>query len=75
MKSRRIRYKIVGYINECPKCNKLMERREHNERPRKIWFYEKWDYCKDCGHLQHYEEFKSDDWKELDQQNLFFKNI
>lgn len=66
---------IIGIGNTCPKCNKPMERRSHRERPVKNWFYEKWDYCKDCKHIQHYEEFKSNDWKESEDKNSFFKEL
>ena len=68
----------IGYENECPKCKKLMERRKHpahwvNKNP--VCFYTEWDYCPDCNHVQHYEEYKSSSWKELDRQRSFLNSI
>lgn len=74
-KNRFKKYIVIGQVNTCPKCGKLMERRAHKEKPRKTWFYQKWDYCKDCHHLQHYEEFKSGAWKEAERQESHFNNI
>jgi hypothetical protein len=74
MKTRRKRYTIIGKGELCPKCSKEMERRQHSEKPIR-WHYTNWDYCKPCGHLQHYEKFKSQDWQEAENQNDFFRNI
>lgn len=71
--SKKIR--VIGEGNPCPKCNKPMQRREHTIRPPKTWFYTKWDICKDCRHIQHYEEFKSNDWKEMEYQESFFNSL
>jgi hypothetical protein len=52
----------IDHINPCPKCNELMERRKHRvigaKQLNKTYYYSEWDYCKPCGHLQHYEQFK-----------------
>ena len=75
-KTRRIRYNIIGQGNECPKCRNKMERREHKEIPTtKTYYFKKWDYCQPCGHLQHYEEFKSSAWQEDERQQSFLKSI
>ena len=46
----------------CPKCKRTMERRNHtgNETAifRKPFYYEFWDYCSPCRHVQHYDKFK-----------------
>ena len=42
----------------CPKCRKPMQRRKHTEPPTDKSFYSEWDYCRPCGHIQHYQEFK-----------------
>jgi uncharacterized protein with PIN domain len=76
VKERRIRYIVLGQGNECPKCKQNMERRGHKEIPtKKTYYYKKWDYCKPCGHVQHYEEFKSSQWVEDERQDLFFNNL
>jgi len=50
---------VIGSGENCPKCSKPMQRREHSEigpKQRKAWYYFKeWDYCPQCHHLQHYE--------------------
>ncbi len=51
------RWKLIGQIEECPKCNKLMQRREHSEIPSKQFYYTEWDYCEDCNHVQHYNKY------------------
>ena len=39
-----------------------MERRKHGEITpillAKPYYFKRWDFCKDCGFIQHYEEFK-----------------
>jgi hypothetical protein len=67
--------KIIGEGNPCPKCKKPMERRGHSVRPKNNWYYTKWDFCKNCKHLQHYDEFRSSEWQEKEQQDLFFNSI
>lgn len=68
--------KIIGTGNDCPKCGKPMERRAHNLPPKdKTWFYTKWDICVRCRHIQHYEEFKSNEWKDSEEQASFFNSI
>ena len=66
---------IIGQGEPCPKCNELMQRRKHRIQPSQSWFYEKWDYCPACKHIQHYEEFKSNAWKESESRDNFFKEI
>ena len=68
--------KVKGEGNKCPKCFIPMERRERIKRPKtKTYFYTEWDYCKKCGHIQHYEQFKSVQWQENERQQNFFWNI
>lgn len=52
--------KILGG-NDCPKCNRPMQRYEHGP----LWkpqpgrnSFEFWDRCEPCGHLQHYPQAK-----------------
>lgn len=66
---------VIGVGNDCPKCSKPMERRRHRDQPKNTWFYEKWDYCKECKHIQHYEEFKSDDWQENERRDNFLRDL
>lgn len=73
---RRKSIKIIGQGNDCPKCHQPMERRAHDLPPKdKTWFYIKWDVCRKCRHIQHYEEFKSNEWQEQEQQDLFFSSL
>jgi len=68
--------RVIEGGNNCPKCSKPMERREHTRPPKdKTWFYKKWDVCSKCRHIQHYEEFKSNEWKESEQQESFFNSM
>lgn len=58
-----MKYKIKGIGNKCPKCKNNMERREHSDEPKnKDYYYTEWDYCKPCGHIQHYPQFQSSKW-------------
>jgi|15BtaG_2_1085339.scaffolds.fasta_scaffold00340_9 uncharacterized protein with PIN domain len=72
---------VLGYFEECSKCNKLMERRKHktitDKQTNKVYYYSEWDLCKSCGHLQHYEKFKvlNPDVEELNQKTEFIRNI
>lgn len=60
----------------CPKCNALMQRRSHAFPPKnKNYFFTEWDYCNKCGHIQHYEEFKSADWKEYARQSDHMRDL
>lgn len=58
------RVKIIGIIEECPKCGTQMERRKHEEitqkQLRKSFYFSEWDVCqnKDCRMVKHYEHFK-----------------
>ena len=84
-KEKRIRYRVVGSGERCKGCQEVMERREHSERPKKTWFYTKWDCCKNraCAKtIQHYDEFKSYEWQlheaglgEIDRQDTFIRNL
>ena len=68
--------RIKGDGNSCPKCGKPMQRRERIKPPEnKTYFYKEWDYCIDCRHVQHYEEFKSSQWQEDEQQKSFFESL
>ncbi len=83
-----MKYITIDRINECPKCNQLMERRKHDKigekQLNKTYYFKEWDFCKKCNHVQHYEEYKvmsdnyrdtSDMFQEIDRQNSFFNNI
>ncbi len=72
-------------LNDCPKCHQKMERRKHKEilpfmllQP---YYYLEWDYCRPCGHIQHYENYKiynmNDDFleKEEEYNKEFFDKI
>tara|TARA_R100001530_G_scaffold134845_2_gene110593 strand:+ start:796 stop:1308 length:513 start_codon:yes stop_codon:yes gene_type:complete len=59
---------VIGKGNDCPKCLKVMDRKTHINTPVK-WHYTKWDYCNNCKHLQHYDEFKCLDWQEIEGQD------
>jgi hypothetical protein len=50
--------KRLGKGNRCPKCSRPMQRRCHVEKPKTMIWYEQWDYCNPCGHVQHYNQFK-----------------
>lgn len=68
--------RVKGIGNLCPKCKKPMERRERIYPPdNKTYFYKEWDYCKDCSHIQHYDEYKSEDWKEDERQASFLNSL
>lgn len=72
------KYIVIGNGNDCPKCRNPMERRSHREIPQtKTYYFIEWDFCRPCGHLQHYDEFKSIPAleEELEQQDLFMNNI
>lgn len=75
MKQRRIRYVISGQGEKCNKCKQVMERRGHKERPMKTFYYRKWDFCRNCNHVQHYDEFKSESWKEAERQDFIFNDL
>jgi hypothetical protein len=53
---------IVGDGEICPKCSTPMERRKHRTLSESIlnqpYYFSEWDYCKPCGHLQHYDKYK-----------------
>lgn len=68
--------KVKGKGNDCPKCGEVMERRERKLAPKnKTYFFTEWDYCTNCSHVQHYEEFKSNDWKENEYNNERFQML
>lgn len=69
-------YEIIGKLKECPKCQKLMERRKRIKKPiNNCYFFSEWDYCSNCKHIQHYDEFKCFDWKEIERQKSFLDSI
>lgn len=62
--------KEVGEGEECMKCRVKMVRRKRIKPPAtKTYFFTEWDYCKQCGHIQHYEKFKSTAWQESEYNN------
>jgi uncharacterized Zn finger protein len=69
-------YNVTGFGFECPKCGKEMERRERTKKPKtKNYYFTEWDYCKPCGHVQHYKQYerKVSEWvsHSEDEQTLF----
>lgn len=68
---------IKGVGKECPKCKRSMDRRKHpaHWKSKKSFYYTEWDFCPKCNHVQHYEEFKSNDWQEQERQESFFRSI
>ena len=54
-----MKYAIIGEGNNCPKCGKPMQRREHKEITQKIlnqpYYFSEWDVCRPCHHIQMYE--------------------
>jgi bacterioferritin-associated ferredoxin len=50
----------IGLGSQCPKCHRAMERRQHKPewKPRTNYWFEWWDYCVPCRHVQHYEVAK-----------------
>lgn len=72
---KKIKILVIDGAENCPKCKVKMERRTHIDMPTKDFYYTRWDYCKPCGHIQHYEEFKSATWKESEQNQRHFKGI
>lgn len=53
---------VIGAGEPCPKCMKPMARKAHppewTPKPTAAYYYEYWDTCKKCSHIQHYEEVK-----------------
>jgi hypothetical protein len=47
---------------KCPKCPRMMERRQHLEKwkpkPHQPFYFSYWDVCTPCRHIQHYEAAK-----------------
>lgn len=46
----------------CPRCGSLMTRRQHPEmwkpKANQPYYFEYWDVCQPCRHIQHYESAK-----------------
>lgn len=63
MKNRSI---TTGKIKECPRCKKMMERKEHSRITEQMlkqpYYFTEWDYCNKhaggCGYMQMYENKK-----------------
>lgn len=68
---------VIGKGELCPKCLKEMERRSHplHYVYKKSFYFTKWDYCNSCKHVQHYDKFKSNDWKEAEKIENFFNSL
>lgn len=49
-------------LKQCPKCHQPMLRHRHPEswKPRRgqPYYFDYWDICKQCRHIQHYEKAK-----------------
>lgn len=55
----------------CIKCNSSnCEIRKRKTKPNGWYYFTQWDYCLDCGHLQHYEQYKkrTEEWKIEEEQ-------
>lgn len=77
-KERKIKVKkviVIGNGEPCPSCRKPMQRRKHGTEPKTNYFYTEWDYCRECCHVQHYEKYKSSDWREDERQQSFFRDL
>src|SRR4029077_5773064 len=60
-KSKLRRVSVVGGGVPCPKCGVRMQRRCHAAGftpPRTGYWFEFWDVCRRCKHVQHYEPAK-----------------
>ena len=67
---------IKGAGEDCPKCYQPMERRAWIKPPHtRTYYYKEWDVCHKCKHIQHYEQYKSTDWQETEQQQSFFNSL
>lgn len=75
-KEKRMKMYIIENLKSemCPKCHNPMQRRKRVKPPiDKTYFFTEWDYCRNCRHVQHYEKYKSTDWKEREtQENHLF---
>lgn len=85
------KYVNVGEGEQCPKCGQPMQHREHKQGDTKIlkqpFYFREWDYCRPCGHIQHYEHYKVynksgerhktylQDRQELERQDNFLRHI
>lgn len=65
--------KVIGIGNTCHKCGEIMTRKAHVTPPLKF-HYTQWDVCK-CGVVRHYDEFKSEAWKEYERQGNFINSL
>jgi hypothetical protein len=68
----------VGEGEKCPKCRAVMKRFGHpphwKPKPSQPYYFEYWDICARCRHIQHYECAKilvhsksGDDQQRVDQ--------
>lgn len=69
-----MKYIITGDGKECPKCGIKMQRRKHSGKPKTTYYFTAWDYCLPCRHVQHYEEFKSNNWNTDESNQSMFEN-
>lgn len=53
---------VSGQGGKCPHCDNMMVRRQHPEtwkpRANQPYYFEYWDVCQACRHIQHYEVAK-----------------
>lgn len=67
---------LLGLGKDCPKCGLPMRRLSHYIKPEfKSYYFTEWDHCKDCNHVQLYDEFKSQIWKEEENGDSLFRNL
>jgi uncharacterized protein with PIN domain len=49
-------------LEKCPHCNGTLIMRQHKKIDEKVlaqpYFFFKWQYCKNCGYIQHKEIWK-----------------
>lgn len=52
---------VTGSGRPCPKCHRPMERCKHPTNwcpPTDRYYFQEWDVCRSCRHVQHYNEFR-----------------
>lgn len=53
---------VAGTGGPCPHCGKVMARRQHPDtwkpKSNQPYYFEYWDVCQPCRHIQHYEAAK-----------------
>ena len=69
-----------GIGEKCPKCGESMQRKYHTKAPKTKsgYHFSEWDFCSTyaggCGHVQHYEKYKTYTIKPNNKSTIVFKN-